>query len=335
MRDYQLEGLNFMAKMHHHGCPCILGDEMGLGKTLQTISLLCHLKENLRLEGPSLIVCPLSVLSSWMHEFKKWAPSLKVMRLHASETERDEILSTLNKDFIKYDAIVTTYEMTKAKGVGYFFSRAHFRYVVLDEGHIIKNRHSQISEGGEKLRPISPLLCSHSSLRFAPLLASLVTVRRIHSQSRLILTGTPTQNNLTELWALLNYLVPDYFEESEVRYDAARTKPKLRGANVLLVSGLRNSNSHTTLQAFDNAFDIGKQLLEKHTLVSANMTLGKFMLRRMKSTVEKLMPLKIETQIACPLSKMQIHWYKSLLMKDLSMLAQLSPEEEGGGEATK
>ncbi|GMI15434.1 hypothetical protein TrVE_jg5295 [Triparma verrucosa] len=270
MRDYQLEGLNFMAKMHHHGCPCILGDEMGLGKTLQTISLLCHLKENLRLEGPSLIVCPLSVLSSWMHEFKKWAPSLKVMRLHASETERDEILSTLNKDFIKYDAIVTTYEMTKAKGVGYFFSRAHFRYVVLDEGHIIKNRHSQISEG----------------------------VRRIHSQSRLILTGTPTQNNLTELWALLNYLVPDYFEESE---------------------------------AFDNAFDIGKQLLEKDTLVSANMTLGKFMLRRMKSTVEKLMPLKIETQIACPLSKMQIHWYKSLLMKDLSMLAQLSPEEEGGG----
>ncbi|GMH63265.1 hypothetical protein TL16_g03666, partial [Triparma laevis f. inornata] len=151
-----------------------------------------------------------------------------------------------------------------------FFSRSHFRYVVLDEGHIIKNRNSQISEG----------------------------VRRIHSQSRLILTGTPTQNNLTELWALLNYLVPDYFEESD---------------------------------AFDSAFDIGKKMLEKDILVSANLTLGKFMLRRMKSTVEKLMPLKIETQIACPLSKMQMHWYKSLLMKDLSLLARLSPAESGNG----
>ena len=87
LRDYQMQGLNFLAKMHHHGVPCILGDEMGLGKTYQTISLLCYLKETLNLHGPSLIVCPLSVLSSWQDEFEKWAPHLDVRRLHSSSEE--------------------------------------------------------------------------------------------------------------------------------------------------------------------------------------------------------------------------------------------------------
>jgi len=146
MRDYQLMGLNFVAKMHHLGTPCILGDEMGLGKTYQTISLICYLKENLKQSGPSLIVCPLSVLSSWEAEFKvrrseerrlersaayhlppqltafcsspsqKWAPSLKTIQFHENEFGRKQIVETLKEGFSSFDAVITTYEMLKVKG---------------------------------------------------------------------------------------------------------------------------------------------------------------------------------------------------------------------------
>lgn len=272
MRDYQLQGLNFLAKMHHAGTPCILGDEMGLGKTYQTISLICYLKENLQQVGPSLIVCPLSVLSSWENEFKKWAPSLKLTRFHTSEKYRKLEMENITKNVTKVDAILTTYDMLKAKGVATFFNRKQFRYVVLDEGHIIKNEETDAAQA----------------------------CRALKSYSKLILTGTPLQNNLHELWSLLNYLYPEYFVDSEL---------------------------------FDNGFNIGaNSVVDKSILLKCNVLLQRFMLRRLKAEVEKLMPKKLETHVQCPLSTMQVHWYKSLLMKDMSLLAKLQAQANGGDD---
>mmetsp|Transcript_17445 Transcript_17445/g.25803 ORF Transcript_17445/g.25803 Transcript_17445/m.25803 type:complete len:1021 (-) Transcript_17445:135-3197(-) len=264
MRDYQMAGLNWMVKMHHKNQGMILGDEMGLGKTLQTISLLCYLKEREGVTGPSLVICPLSVLYSWCNEIKKWAPSLKFLRFHSScAQEREHQRAEFAADSCSYDVVVTTYEMAKQPLLKHLWSRQYFNYLVLDEGHKIKDAGSQIS----------------------------LAVRGIHRENSLILTGTPLQNNLVELWSLLNFLSPDIFASSE---------------------------------PFAQAFDIVLNVVNKNTLQDAQKLLGLFMLRRLKHTVEKLMPKKLETKVLCPLSATQVFWYKALLMKDISLLANMT-----------
>jgi SWI/SNF-related matrix-associated actin-dependent regulator of chromatin subfamily A member 5 len=219
--------------------PFILGDEMGLGKTLQTISLIAHLKEkNLITSGPSLVICPLSVLYSWCSEVQKHAPSLKHFRLHASDPkEKESQKHIMNKDILKYDIIVTTYDMVKSTEIQSLIRNTYFNLCILDEGHVIKNTDTHISEA----------------------------VRKIHSQNKVILTGTPLQNNLVELYAILNYLYPQFFTKS---------------------------------QFFANAFDIGQNRIDPDMLLKANRLLSLFMIRRLKQEVEKLMPKKIETKVS-------------------------------------
>ena len=146
---------------------------MGLGKTLQTIALICHLKEtDPTFRGPSLVICPLSVLYSWGHEVEKHAPGLKYFRFHASNPkERESQKRTIVEDCLKYDLIVTTYEMAKNPLVTSLFRGTYFNLCVLDEGHVIKSLTSQVGD----------------------------SVRKIHSRCRVILTGTPMQNNLVRL----------------------------------------------------------------------------------------------------------------------------------------
>jgi SWI/SNF-related matrix-associated actin-dependent regulator of chromatin subfamily A member 5 len=137
-----------------------------LGKTLQTISLLCHLKEREGIHGPSLVICPLSVIYSWCNELNKWAPSLKFIRFHSScESERETQRKTIIDNATELDVIITTYEMAKSPNLTSLFRRQHFNLLVLDEGHKIKNEKSQISQA----------------------------VRAIHRENAMILTGTPLQ----------------------------------------------------------------------------------------------------------------------------------------------
>ncbi|KAL7581573.1 hypothetical protein ACA910_022133 [Epithemia clementina (nom. ined.)] len=185
LRDYQMIGLNWMAKMYSKNCGMILGDEMGLGKTLQTISLVCHLKEVCDCSGPSLVICPMTVLTSWQAEIAKWAPGLKYLRLHSSNSEAVAMESNLN--LMQYDIVVATYEMAKAPPMRRLWSRNHFNLLVLDEGHRIKGIDTQTSQA----------------------------VRRIHCECRIILTGTPLANNLVELYSLLSFLMPDIFTTSQ------------------------------------------------------------------------------------------------------------------------
>lgn len=269
LRDYQMVGLDWMVKMHQKGMPFILGDEMGLGKTLQTISLIAHLKENVpNFNGPSLVICPLSVLYSWCAEVQKHAPTLKHFRFHASDpNEREQQKHTMLTDILNYDIVVTTYEMAKNPQIQGLIRNTYFNICILDEGHVIKSLTSQVAEA----------------------------VRKIHCQTRVILTGTPLQNDLVELYAILNYLYPQYF---------------------------------TTPEKFADAFDITHNQIDPEMLLKANKLLKEFMIRRLKGEVERLMPKKIETKILCPLSSSQIFWYKGHLMNEVDSIVKMMEEED-------
>jgi SWI/SNF-related matrix-associated actin-dependent regulator of chromatin subfamily A member 5 len=151
---------------------------------LQTISLLCHLKEREGVTGPSLVICPLSVLYSWCNELERWAPSISFLRLHSSfADEREAQKNAFSEKATEYDVVITTYEMAEDPRLHFLWKRHYFNLLVLDEGHRMKDASSQIAQA----------------------------VRMIHRENSLILTGTPIQNNLVKLWSLLSFLYPDVF----------------------------------------------------------------------------------------------------------------------------
>ncbi|KAK3706971.1 hypothetical protein LTR37_012470 [Vermiconidia calcicola] len=271
IKPYQMEGLSFLVYMHKNGMSAILGDEMGLGKTLQTLSLFQWLKESEPTTGehrPYLVVCPLSVLSSWMNEAKRWVPGLNAVRFHGPKTERERLKEDCRSagKAAKFDIIVTTYETFVAEQ-GWFKRAFVWRYCVLDEGHKIKNEKSDVS---------------HS-------------IQSLSAEYRLLLTGTPLQNNLHEMWALLHWLYPEVF-------------------------------TLDTAEEFRQAFNLTKGQVSTTFMDDARRLLELIMLRRMKSSpgVNLGLPPKEEVLLYVPLTPMQRFWYTRFLTKvDTSMLEQL------------
>jgi len=277
MKAYQLEGLSFLVYMYRNGMSAILGDEMGLGKTLQTLALFQWLADNETTSGetrPHLVVCPLSVLSSWINEASKWVPSLHVIRFHGPKAERERLkqeisaTTSLKKSQDKYgvhgrvDVVVTTYETFKTENI--WFKRAFaWRYCVLDEGHKIKNEKTGISSALQSLR----------------------------AEFRLLLTGTPLQNNLKEMWALLHWLLPEVFPEN-------------------------------TQDLFKQAFDLSRGKVSTTFMDDARRLLELIMLRRMKSSpsVNLGLPPKTEVLLYVPLTPMQRFWYTRMLTKADNLL---------------
>lgn len=257
MRDYQIEGLNWIVNLYIQGINGILADEMGLGKTLQTISVLAYLREFMGINGPHLVVVPKSTLGNWMKEFNVWCPSFKCLRFHGNKAERKLMCKSVLAS--EYDVVVTTYEVVNSeKGT---LQRVKWCYMVIDEAHRIKNENATLSQ----------------------------TVRTFDVEARLLLTGTPLQNNLHELWALLNFLMPDIFESSD---------------------------------DFDQWFqDDG--LNQADTVKRLHTILRPFLLRRLKSDVEHSLKPKIETKLYIGMSEMQKYWYKKILTKDAVALNQL------------
>jgi hypothetical protein len=188
MRPYQIKGLNWLIQQHRKSIGSILADEMGLGKTIQTISFIAHLLLTQERPTPHLIVVPLSVLSNWGNEFKKFCPSIRVKRIHVySGNEAIKIFREIAHPCCPYDVIMTTYEVIRSDFWISKFVRINWHTLVLDEGHRIKNEHTEAAH-----------TCSLIRARF-----------------RLILTGTPIQNNMHESWALLNFLNPRVFTASK------------------------------------------------------------------------------------------------------------------------
>uniref|UniRef100_A0A1B6L2G5 Chromatin-remodeling complex ATPase chain Iswi n=1 Tax=Graphocephala atropunctata TaxID=36148 RepID=A0A1B6L2G5_9HEMI len=256
MRDYQVRGLNWMISLYENGINGILADEMGLGKTLQTISLLGYMKHYRSIPGPHMVIVPKSTLANWMNEFKKWCPSLRAVCLIGDQEARNSFI----RDVLmpgEWDVCVTSYEMViREKGV---FKKFNWRYMVIDEAHRIKNEKSKLSE----------------------------IVREFKTTNRLLLTGTPLQNNLHELWSLLNFLLPDVFNSSD---------------------------------DFDSWFNTNTFLGDNSLVERLHSVLRPFLLRRLKSEVEKRLKPKKEVKIYVGLSKMQREWYTKVLMKDIDVV---------------
>jgi len=256
LRDYQVRGLNWLISLYENGINGILADEMGLGKTLQTISLLGYMKHYRSIPGPHMVLVPKSTLYNWMNEFKRWVPSLKAVCLIGDREERNAFIrDTLLPG--EWDVCVTSYEMLIIERA--VFKKFNWRYLVIDEAHRIKNEKSKLSE----------------------------IVREFKTTNRLLLTGTPLQNNLHELWALLNFLLPDVFNSSE---------------------------------DFDSWFDTNNCLGDTKLVERLHTVLRPFLLRRIKADVEKSLLPKKEVKMYVGLSKMQREWYTKILMKDIDIL---------------
>lgn len=259
LRPYQIEGVNWLLGLFSRCVSGILADEMGLGKTFQTIAMLAYLKFTVGMPGPHLVVCPKSVLGNWFREFKRWCPALKVYKFHCSSSIRADIVrSHLQPSHqLRYDVIVTTYEMVLEELPT--FKKIRWKYLVIDEAHKLKNDESR----------------AHTSL------TSLSTAQR------LIITGTPLQNNLKELWALLHFLAPRLFD------DAA---------------------------SFDTWFDTASGQQDAEVMSNIHKMLSPLMIRRLKVDVNTGIPPKKEIYVSCRLTKKQREWYLHVLSKDSEIL---------------
>ena len=265
MRPYQLEGLNFLIGLYERGLNGILADEMGLGKTLQTISMLGFLRQYKNITGPHLIIVPKSTLGNWMNEIKRWCPDIRAVRFHGNRDDREFQMSNLIQ-FGKFDVVVTSYEVvSKAKT---HLNKFSWRYLIIDEAHRIKNENSLLSQ----------------------------IVRMFTTQSRLLITGTPLQNNLHELWALLNFLLPDVFSSSDVF-----------------------EKWFSSVEEIESG-DKSDQNKQKEIVSQLHAVLRPFLIRRLKSEVEHSLPPKKETVLFTKLSEMQLELYRNLLKKDIDAI---------------
>ncbi|OHE98427.1 SNF2 family domain-containing protein [Colletotrichum orchidophilum] len=267
LREYQHHGLDWLAGLYANNTNGILADEMGLGKTIQTISLLAHLACHHEVWGPHLVIVPTSVMLNWEMEFKKWCPGFKILSYYGTQEERKRKRQGWNNDDV-WNVCITSYQLVIQDQQ--VFKRRRWHYMILDEAHNIKNFKSQ---------------------RWQTLLG-------FNTRARLLLTGTPLQNNLTELWSLLFFLMP---AENGV-------------------------GGFADLQEFHDWFhkpesqilENGRETMDEEAraiISKLHKVLRPYLLRRLKADVEKQMPAKYEHVEFCRLSKRQRELYDGFLAR--------------------
>ncbi|BGP54869.1 chromatin remodeling complex Adenosinetriphosphatase [Rhodotorula sphaerocarpa] len=294
MREYQVQGLNWMCGLHYNGINGILADEMGLGKTLQTISFLGYLKFIRGIHGPHLIVVPKSTLDNWAREIDRWVPGFKTVILKGTKEERAEIVQNqvLHGDF---DILLSSYEICLREKSA--LKKLVWEYIIIDEAHRIKNVDSMLSQ----------------------------IVRIFDSRGRLLITGTPLQNNLHELWALLNFLLPDVFSDVS-DFDAwfekqGDTSDSAVKADAVEATAGSSADAPAEAKADDEASNkVVKQL---------HAVLRPFLLRRVKMDVEKSLLPKKEVNVYVGMTELQRKWYKMILEKDIDAVNGASGKKEG------
>lgn len=264
LKDYQKKGLSWLISLYNQGINGILADDMGLGKTVQTIALLSHLAENENIWGPFLIITPVSTLYNWIEEFRKFLPIFKVVSYWGNVVERKALRKKWNmlnvcEESSPLHVVLTSYQIVVADEK--IFQKVKWQYMILDEAQAIK---------------------SSQSIRWKTLL-------NLNTRNRLLLTGTPIQNNMQELWALLHFIMPSLFDSHD-EFSEWFSKG-IEGA-----SGRRNIVNE-------------KQLQRLHSILKP------FMLRREKKDVKDELGLKIEKDIYCNLSHRQIMLYEGIKQK--------------------
>ncbi|KAH8488361.1 hypothetical protein H0E87_024147 [Populus deltoides] len=275
LKPHQLEGISWLIQRYHLGVNVILGDEMGLGKTLQAISFLSYLKVHQKSPGPYLVLCPLSVTDGWVSEIDKFTPQLKVLRYVGEKEHRRSLRKTIhehvkespsssNVSLLPFDVLLTTYDIALVDQE--FLSQIPWHYAIVDEAQRLKN-------------PKSFLM-----------------------PRRLLMTGTPIQNNLTELWALMHFCMP-------------------------LVFGTLDQFLSTFREAADASSDHDATKV-KRQFKTLKSILKSFMLRRTKSRLIEcgnlVLPSLTEITVMAPLVSLQKKVYTSILRKELPKLLALS-----------
>lgn len=269
LKDYQIKGLQWMISLYNNNLNGILADEMGLGKTIQTISLITYLIEEKRQPGPYLVIVPLSTLTNWNNEFDKWAPSVKKIVYKGPPNQRKTHQNQIR--YGDFQVLLTTYEfIIKDRPV---LSKIKWLHMIVDEGHRMKNAGSKLSQ---------------------------TITQYYHTRFRLILTGTPLQNSLPELWALLNFVLPTIFK-SVKSFDEWFNTP------------FANTGGQDKMELSEEEALLVIRRLHK--------VLRPFLLRRLKKDVEKDLPDKQERVIKCTFSALQGKLYKQLLSHNRLMVS--------------
>tara|TARA_B110001452_G_scaffold210850_1_gene181286 strand:- start:969 stop:2966 length:1998 start_codon:yes stop_codon:yes gene_type:complete len=273
MRPYQLVGVHWLVGLYENGLNGILGDEMGLGKTVQSVALLAHLVSN-NVAGPFMVVGPLSTLHNWKNEFTKWAPSLEAVIYHGSKEERAQIRGTMmrGKQSERWPVLITSFEIIirDAKDL----RKIPWKFVIIDEGHRLKNMNCRLIR---ELKTICDTNVGGNPC------------------NRLLLTGTPLQNNLTELWALLNFLLPSIFDDLESFQAWFDFDFKSESVDEKVLQGE----------------------MENSVVTKLHQILRPFLLRRLKADVELSVPKKYEYILFAWLSDWQRSMYTDIKDKAL------------------
>ncbi|KAG4071432.1 hypothetical protein HA402_011586 [Bradysia odoriphaga] len=260
LRPYQITGLNWMIALHDNNLGGMLADEMGLGKTIQIIALIGYLQLVRKVDGRYLIVVPLTTVTNWESEFQQWCPALRVVSIYGNDSVRQQVINKiLNVRPYEWDVVITTYETCKLQYTRKFFGTFRWDYVILDEGTRIKNEDTDLAR----------------------------VLRRLTAKHRLILTGTPLNNNLHELWALLSFLMPNEF-----------------------------SSSIEFCVWFDDDACLDQ---EETVLNNLHTILQPLMLRRLKSEVEKIPPYK-DINVLVNITNLQRECYREILMKNMDII---------------
>ena len=262
LKEYQLKGLNWLANLYDQGINGILADEMGLGKTVQSISVLAHLAEHYNIWGPFLVVTPASTLHNWVNEITKFVPDFKILPYWGNGNDRKVLRKFWDRKNLRYGknapfhVMVTSYQMVVSDVT--YLQKMRWQYMILDEAQAIK---------------------SSQSSRWKNLLS-------FHCRNRLLLTGTPIQNNMQELWALLHFIMPSLFDSHD-EFSEWFSK---------------DIESHAE----------GNGQLNQQQVRRLHMILKPFMLRRIKKNVQSELGDKIEIDVLCDLTQRQKKLYQVL-----------------------
>ncbi|KAI9729984.1 MAG: putative DNA helicase ino80 [Cirrosporium novae-zelandiae] len=265
LKEYQLKGLNWLVNLYEQGINGILADEMGLGKTVQSISVMAYLAEKHNIWGPFLVIAPASTLHNWQQEITKFVPDLKVLPYWGNAKDRKTLRKFWDRKHITYTqssefhVLVTSYQLVVQDTQ--YFQKIKWQYMILDEAQAIK---------------------SSQSSRWKNLLG-------FHCRNRLLLTGTPIQNNMQELWALLHFIMPTLFDSHDEFSDWFS----------------KDIESHAQ----------SNTKLNEDQLKRLHMILKPFMLRRIKKHVQKELGDKVEKDVFCDLTYRQRAYYANLRNK--------------------
>ncbi|EDW14836.1 chromatin-remodeling ATPase INO80 [Drosophila mojavensis] len=264
LKGYQIKGMTWLANIYNQGISGILADEMGLGKTVQSIAFLCHIAEHYGVWGPFLVISPASTLHNWQQEMARFVPDFNVVPYWGSPNERKILRQFWEQKHLhtreaSFHVVITSYQLIVSDYK--YFNRIKWQYMVLDEAQAIKSAASQ---------------------RWKLLLG-------FNCRNRLLLSGTPIQNSMAELWALLHFIMPTLFDSHD-EFNEWFSK---------------DIESHAE----------NKTGIDARQISRLHMILKPFMLRRIKKDVENELSDKIEIMVYCPLTIRQKLLYRALKQK--------------------